>query len=126
MTEQAAGPWSSRDKRREFVEHLEVQGDQLLSKIKELVSDSRTRRIVLRSADGKEILSLPMNVGLAAGGIATLAAPMLAAVGAIAALVTHVRLDVVREGAGEPSVQTVTDATAPGATETVGTPPTQS
>ena len=53
---------------------------------------------MIRSQDGKELLSVPMNVGVVGGGLVTLAAPMLAALGAVAALVTQVRIDVVREG----------------------------
>ena len=87
---------ASKGKGKEFVEQIEVAGDQLVSTVKRLISDGSTRRIVLRSEDGKELFSLPMNVGVAAGGVVTLAAPLLAAVGAVAALVSHVQLDVVR------------------------------
>ncbi len=94
MTSQDGG--TPNRKTKEFVEQVEIAGDQLVAKIKELVAEGGTRRVVLRSAEGRELLSLPMNVGVAAGGVVTLAAPLLAAVGAVAALVSHVQLDVVR------------------------------
>lgn len=94
-----------KGKGKEFVEQIEVAGDQLVAKIKELIADSSTKRVVIRSHDGRELLSVPMNVGVVGGGLVTLAAPMLAALGAVAALVTQVRVDVVREE--EPSVEDV-------------------
>ena len=86
-----------RGKSKEFVEQIEVAGDQLVGKVKELFSDASTKRIVIHTQDGKELLSVPMNVGVVGGGLVTLAAPLLAALGAVAALVTQVRIDVVRE-----------------------------
>ncbi len=94
MTSQDGGTPSRKTK--EFVEQVEIAGDQLVAKIKELVAEGSTRRVVLRSAEGRELFSLPMNVGVAAGGVVTLAAPLLAAVGAVAALVNHLQLEVVR------------------------------
>jgi hypothetical protein len=93
MTSQDGG--TPNRKTKEFVEQVEI---------KELVAEGGTRRVVLRSAEGRELLSLPMNVGVAAGGVVTLAAPLLAAVGAVAALVSHVQLDVVRVDDHTPTV----------------------
>lgn len=92
-----AKPHSAKSlKRQEIVEQIEVAGDQLVSKVKELVAEGSAKRIVLRSSEGKELFSLPLNVGVAAGGVVTLAAPLLAAIGAVAALVTKVQLEIVR------------------------------
>lgn len=92
---------TSKGKGKEIVEQIEVAGDQLVSTVKRLISDGSTRRIVLRSEDGKELFSLPMNVGVAGAGIMTLASPLLAAIGAVAALVSKVHIDVVRQGEGD-------------------------
>lgn len=102
MTSQDGGTPSRKTK--EFVEQVEIAGDQLVAKIKELVAEGSTRRVMLRSAEGRELFSLPMNVGVAAGGVVTLAAPLLAAVGAVAALVSHVQLDVMRVQDAAPTV----------------------
>lgn len=91
-----------KGKGKEFVEQIEVAGDQLVAKVKELIADSSTKRIVIHSQDGKELFSIPMNVGVVGGGLVTLAAPLLAAIGAVAALVTQVRIDVVREAEPTP------------------------
>ena len=86
-----------KDKSKEFVEQVEVAGDQLVAKVKELIADSSTKRIVIRNQDDKELFSIPMNVGVVGGGIVTLAAPLLAAIGAVAALVSQVKIDIVRD-----------------------------
>jgi hypothetical protein len=99
----AQGAGQSRQKRT-WVEEVEVAGNQLVDRIKELVQDSTTTRVILRTQDGFELISVPLTVGVVAGGILTLAAPLLAALGAIAALVSKVKLEVIREeeGPGDP------------------------
>jgi len=96
---------AAKAKGKEFVEQIEVAGDQLVATVKKLVSDGSARRIVLRGEDGKEMLSLPLNLGVAGAGVLTLASPLLAAVGAIAALVTKVRVDIVRDGDDDPAAE---------------------
>lgn len=82
---------------KQFVEKIEVAGDQLLGQLNVLVRDLNARRVVIKDQHGRELISLPLNVSIAAGGLATLASPMLAAVGALAALVARVQLEVERE-----------------------------
>lgn len=86
-----------QDKKRTFVEEVEVAGNQLVDRIRELIDDNNTRRVIIRNLEGKELMSLPLTFGVVAGGIVTLTAPLLAAVGALAALVSKVKLEVVRE-----------------------------
>lgn len=88
---------SAKNKGREFVEQIEVAGDQLVGTVKKLVADGKTRKIVVRGEDGHEMLSIPMNFGVAGAGVLALASPVLAAIGAIAALAAKVQLDVVRD-----------------------------
>lgn len=86
-----------RTKKRTWVEEIEVTGAQLVERIKELVAEGNTRRVIIRTQDGSEIMTVPLTVGVVAGGILTLAAPLLAALGAAAALVSKVKLEVIRE-----------------------------
>ncbi len=81
-----------------FTERMDVASHQLVGKVRELVQDGNAKRVVIKDQDGKELLTVPLTMGVAAGGVLTLAAPMLAAIGAVAALVTKVQLEVVREG----------------------------
>lgn len=86
-----------KGKSREFVEQIEVAGDQLVSTVKRLVADGKTRKLVIRSDEGTEMLSIPLNFGVAGAGVLALASPVLAAIGAIAALAAKVRIDIVRD-----------------------------
>jgi hypothetical protein len=83
--------------KRTWVEEIEVAGNQLVERIKDLVQESTTRRVIVRAEDNEEIFSVPLTAGVVVGGLITLTLPMLAALGAVAALVTKVKLEVIRE-----------------------------
>jgi hypothetical protein len=89
---------------RTFVERLEVTGGELVDRFRDLVADGNARRVIIRDSDGEELLTAPLTFGVVAGGIITVAAPLLAALGALAALVTRVKLEVVREVVDPPAV----------------------
>ncbi len=72
-------------------ETIKVKGGQLVDKVKELVEEGNVRRIVIKQEE-RTIAEFPLTVGV----IGAVFAPMLAAVGAIAALVTDCRLEVER------------------------------
>ncbi len=84
---------------RTFVEELEVTGQDLVRRMHELVEDGSTRRVTIYAEDGTELMSMPLTVGVVAGGLVTLSAPALAGLGALAALVSKVRLEVTRSPA---------------------------
>ncbi len=100
-----------------FIEELEIAGDQLIATIKKLLADGNAQRVIVRDAEGREIIAMPLTFGVLTGGVLVLAAPLLAVLGALAALLTKVRLDVVR----------VTEPTdeAPSDPEAAGEPPTE-
>lgn len=83
--------------KRTWVEEIEVTGGQLVERVKELVQEGNTRRVIVRAEDNKEIFSVPLTAGVIVGGLITLTLPVLAALGAVAALVTKVKLEVIRE-----------------------------
>lgn len=85
---------------RTVLEWIDVAGDQLLSTVRQLVADGSVRRVVLRDSSGHELLSIPLTAGAVVGGVTVLAAPVLAAVGVVAAMVTRVTLEVERTDAG--------------------------
>ncbi len=80
-------------------EEFRVDGEKLISKIKELLHEGNIRRIIIKDKDGKTVMEIPMTLGV----VGALLAPQLAAIGAIAALVTEAT--VVIEKAGDGSVQ---------------------
>lgn len=84
------------DKARTFTERIEVAGSEAVSTIKKLVADGDVRRIIIRDQQGKQLLAVPMNAGVAVGGIAVLASPTVAAITALVAVLAKVRLEVER------------------------------
>ncbi len=83
--------------KRSLKEEFEVAGSQLVERISELIKESNTRRVIIRNLEGEELMTLPLTFGVVAGGLITIAAPVLAALGALAALVSRVKLEVIRE-----------------------------
>ncbi|MAN78140.1 MAG: hypothetical protein CML24_13345 [Rhizobiales bacterium] len=85
------------DKReRSFIEEIEIAGHQLMARIKELVAEGNVRTLRIKTESGDVFLEIPLTAGAIAGGVVTLAAPWLAAIGAIAALATRVKVEIVR------------------------------
>ncbi len=66
-------------------EEFKVSGEGLLAKVKELIKEGNIRRIIIKNEEGKTIIEIPLTIGV----VDALIAPVLAAVGAIAALVTN-------------------------------------
>jgi len=69
-------------------EEFKLSGGEIINKIKELIHEGNIRRIILKNEEGKVFMEIPLTVGLV--GVAV--APILAAVGAIAALVSKLTL----------------------------------
>lgn len=74
-------------------EEFKVNGDELLAKVKQLIKEGNIRRLIIKDKAGKVLIEVPLTIGVV--GIAL--APILAAVGAIAALVTDCSIVVERE-----------------------------
>lgn len=74
-------------------EEFKINGSELLQKVKDLIAEGNVRRITVKNKDGKSIVELPLTVGVVGAAIA----PLLAAVGAVAALVTECTIVVERE-----------------------------
>ncbi|HSX33039.1 MAG TPA: DUF4342 domain-containing protein [Candidatus Saccharimonadales bacterium] len=74
-------------------EEFKVSGDELLQKIKALLRQGNIRRISIKSEEGKTLAEFPLTVGV----VGAVLVPMLAAIGAIAALVTNCTISVERD-----------------------------
>ncbi len=79
-------------------EEFKVSGENLLGKVKELIHEGNVRRVFIKNDDGTTLLEIPLSAGLAVTVVAAALAPVLVAVGAIAALVTQVTVGVDRRG----------------------------
>lgn len=79
-------------------EEFRVEGEGLISKIKELIHAGNIRKIIIKDKDGKVVMEIPVTIGV----VGALIAPQLAAIGAIAALLTEATLVVEKseEGGG--------------------------
>ena len=65
-------------------EEIHVSGEELISKIKELVHEGNIRRVIIKNEKGRTLIDIPLTLGV----VGVLLVPQLAAVGAIAALMT--------------------------------------
>ena len=74
-------------------EKFTVSGSQLIEKVKQLIHEGNIRSVrVLHQ--GKTVLEIPLSIGAPAVAVGILAAPVLAALGAFAALVTECAIEV--------------------------------
>ncbi|MFS8879934.1 DUF4342 domain-containing protein [Synechococcus sp. H55.11] len=78
------------------VEEFKISGDELLAKIRELIEEANVRRILIKNAEGQTLIEIPLGVGVAAGVLGAALFPVLAAVGAIGALVAKLTVVVER------------------------------
>jgi len=88
------------DRIGERFEEIKVDGSQLVNKVKELAREGKVRKISIIK-DGRTLADFPLYLGRGGSVAAVLLAPTLAAVGAIAALVTHVTIRIERTSSDE-------------------------
>ena len=74
-----------------FKESFKVAGGQLVDAVKKLVHEGNVRRVVIKQGD-HIVVEFPLTVGV----LGTVLAPMLAAIGAVAALINECTLEVER------------------------------
>ena len=78
---------------QKIVEEFKVKGEQLTQKVKELVQEGNVRKISIKDKNGNVVVEFPMTLGV----IGAILAPILAAVGAVAALLTECTISVERK-----------------------------
>ncbi len=76
---------------RTWYETISATGGQLLDKVSEIIKEGNARRIIIKQ-DARTVAEFPLTVGV----VGAVLSPVLAAVGAIAALVTHCSIIVER------------------------------
>lgn len=79
--------------KQKTTETFEIKGEDLVKKVKELIHEGNVRRIIIKNKEGKTLIEFPLTVGV----VGALLLPALAAVGAVAALVTECSIVVERE-----------------------------
>ncbi|MEJ2312747.1 MAG: DUF4342 domain-containing protein [Gemmatimonadales bacterium] len=73
-------------------EEHQVEGDDLVAKVKEIIHQGNVRRIIIKDDDGKTLIEVPLTLGV----VGAVLIPVWAAIGAIAALVTRCSIVVER------------------------------
>jgi len=76
-------------------EEFKVKGEDLIAKVKQLINEGNVRRIIIKDKENKTLIEVPLTIGV----VGIVLAPVLAAVGAIAALVTECTIIVERRDA---------------------------
>lgn len=79
---------------KSFTEELKVEGKELVDTVKRVVHEGNVRRVVVRNADGRTVLDIPVNAGL----LGALAFPGIAALATIAVYAAHYTLIIERSG----------------------------
>jgi hypothetical protein len=77
----------------EKIEEMKVKGEDLLKKVKELIHEGNIRRIIIKNEDGETYIEIPLTLGV----VGMVVAPILAAVGAIAALASNFTIEIVKK-----------------------------
>lgn len=96
-------------KSTDIIEELQVVGEQLLGKVKELIHEGNVRRIRVKQ-DDHVILEIPLAIGF----VGVVMAPTLAAIGAMGALLAQCSIEIVRSerpGAPQEPVQSPDEPT---------------
>lgn len=86
-----------QDASARIVEEIQVTSNELVDRVKELIQQGNVRRLIIRKSDGEALMEIPLTASVVAGSIMVMFAPVLAAVGALAALLAEVKIEVVRE-----------------------------
>ncbi len=76
-----------------ITEEVKVKGEDLLKKVKELIHEGNIRRIIIKNESGETYIEIPLTLGV----VGMVVAPVLAAVGAIAALASNFTIEVVKK-----------------------------
>ena len=78
-----------KKKTEEFV----VTGDNLVAKVKEIIKTGNASEIIIKNEKNETLIKFPVTIGV----VGVIVAPVLAAVGAVAALVTECKIVVVKK-----------------------------
>jgi hypothetical protein len=76
-----------KDAKAKF-EEFRVSGNEVLAKVKEIIHEGNVRRLIFKDEHGKTFMEIPLTIGV----VGAIAAPILAAVGGIAALASNMTI----------------------------------
>jgi hypothetical protein len=79
---------------QDFIEEMQVLGRDLVEKVKSLIHEGNVQRIIIKDGNGNTFMEIPVTFA----AIGVIAAPVLAAVGAISVLAAKFTVEVERSG----------------------------
>lgn len=82
-----------KDTKKKIEETFKVTGESLLKKVNELIKEGNVRKVTIKDKNGKILVDFPLTLGVVGAAIA----PVLAAIGAIAALIGECTISVERK-----------------------------
>jgi len=83
---------------RSLQEEITVRGTELVDRIKGLIEEGNVRRLVVRRPSGEALIEIPLGIGVGVAALTTLMVPVLAALGAMSALLADFRVQIERDG----------------------------
>jgi hypothetical protein len=78
---------------KSFTEEFSVTGEEILTKVKELIHEGNIRRIIIKDKEGRTLIEVPLTLGV----VGAILVPVWAAIGAVAALVAEAKLVVEKD-----------------------------
>lgn len=81
---------------RTWTETIEIAGGELVTRVRELVEEGNVRRLIIKRPDDHVLIEVPLTAGVAVGAALTMLSPVLAALGALAALLVKIKVEIVR------------------------------
>lgn len=85
-------------------EEFKVNGPELLAKVKEIIAAGKARKIIIKNENGDSLLEIPLHVGVPVAAVGVILAPVLVAVGALAAILTNCSIVVVKKTDDVPTI----------------------
>ena len=73
-------------------EEFSISGDEAVAKVKEIVQEGNVRRLILKTEEGNTLIEVPLTVGVGVAAGVVLLVPVLAAIGALAAVATDLTI----------------------------------
>jgi Domain of unknown function (DUF4342) len=83
-----------------WTEEIGIAAGDLVDTVKKLVAEGNVRRLIIKNTGGQILLEIPLTAGVVIGGTLVLLAPVLAVLGALAALLAKVKIAIVRDYQG--------------------------
>ena len=89
-----------KSENRTWSEEIEIASSELVERVKELIMEGNVRRLIIRNPSGEILLEIPLTTGVVVGGVVgsvvIIYAPLIAALGAMAAFLSRVKVEIIR------------------------------